>query len=341
MENVERRYRTIHYGIGAIGAEIVRLAAQRPEIEIVGAVDADPDKAGHDLSHVAGLKKHLGLTVSGDASKVLSSTSADAVLHSTGSHLDQILPQLQAAVRAGKNVLSTCEELSYPWERHPRLSAELDREAKERGVTVVGTGVNPGFVMDSLVLVLASACQRVSQVTIWRVVDVGTRRVQLQRKVGAGLDAQEFGQVSGHIGLRESACLIADRLSWGHEGLEESLEPVISPADRRTPHLAVKRGQVAGVHQVVSLRRGGREVLRLDLTMAVGAERPRDEIQIEGTPPLHVVIDRGIQGDLATVAIVVNAVPALVAAPPGLLTMADLPLAPPPSITQEPPAVSK
>lgn len=338
---MERRYRTIHYGIGAIGADIVRLAAQRPELEIVGAIDTAPDKAGHDLAHAAGLKKNLGLAVSGDASDVLSSARADAVLHSTGSDLEQVLPQLQAAVRAGMNVLSTCEELSYPWERHPQLSADLDREAKERGVTVVGTGVNPGFVMDALVLVLASACQRVSQVIVWRVVDVATRRVQLQRKVGAGLDVEEFGQVSGHVGLRESACLIADRLGWGHEGLEETLEPVISPVDQRTPHLAVKRGQVAGVHQVVRLQRGGREVLRLDLTMAVGAEPPRDEIQIEGTPPVHAVIERGIQGDLATAAIAVNAVPAVVAARPGLLTMADLPLAPPPSLTQEPPAAAK
>ncbi len=332
---MERRYRTIHYGIGAIGAEVVMLAAERPELEIVGAIDTDPEKAGRDLSEAAGLERRLGLTVASDASAVLPSVQADVVLHSTGSHLEEVLPQLQAAVRAGKDVLSTCEELSYPWERHPQLSAELDREAKERGVTVVGTGVNPGFVMDTLAVALASVCQRISRVTAIRVVDVGTRRVQLQRKVGAGLEAKDFGQVSGHVGLRESACLIADKLGWGLEGLEESLEPAISPVDQRTPYLAVKRGQVAGVHQVVSLRRDGREVLRLDLTMAVGAPRPRDEIEIEGTPPLHVVIEGGVQGDRATAAIVVNAVPAVVAAPPGLLTMAELPLAPSRSVTRE------
>jgi hypothetical protein len=333
---VKRRYRTIHYGIGAIGAEIVRVAAQRPEIEIVGAIDSDPAKAGHDLSHAAGLRRPLRLTISDDAAKILSSVQADVVLHSTGSHLDEVLPQIRAVVRAGKNVLSTCEELSYPWERHPQLSADLDRAAKERGITVVGTGVNPGFVLDSLVLALALTCQQVSRVSATRVVDVGTRRVQLQRKVGAGLDVKDFGQVSGHIGLRESACMIADRLGWGCEGVEETLEPVVSPSDQRTAHLSVKQGQVAGVHQVVRLQRDGREVLRLDLTMAVGTPHPRDEIEIEGTPPLHSLIERGIQGDAATAAIAVNAVPPVVAAAPGLLTMADLPLTPPPGLTASP-----
>jgi hypothetical protein len=166
----------------------------------------------------------------------------------------------------------------------------------------------------------------VSRVSATRVVDVGTRRVQLQRKVGAGLDVKDFGQVSGHIGLRESACMIADRLGWGFEGMEETLEPAVSPTDQRTAYLSVKQGQVAGVHQVVWL----------DLTMAVGADHPRDEIEIEGTPPLNLLIERGVQGDAATAAIAINAVPAVVATAPGLLTMADLPLTPPPGLTASP-----
>jgi len=313
------QFRTIHYGLGAIGLAVLKLAASKERVRPVAAIDIAPEIAGRDAGEVAGLGRPLDVTVSADAGAALA-TSADAVIHCTGSYLDAVQPQLLAAVRAGKNVISTCEELSYPWDRHPDLAADLDREAKAHGVTVLGTGVNPGFVMDTLVLALSGVCQEIAHLTAVRVVDVSTRRIQLQRKVGAGLSIDDFQRRVGertlrHVGLDESARLIAAGLGWKLERAEETLEPVVA-AD----------GAAAGVHQTARAWMDGREVLLLDLVMSMGASDPRDEIIIEGRPPLNVVIRGGVQGDLATAAIAVNAIPVVVDAAPGLVTMADLPL---------------
>lgn len=325
-------YRTIHYGIGAIGAEILRLAAVRDSLQVVGAIDTAPGMAGWDVAQVVGLEQPLGITVSADADAVLNSTAAEVVLHSTGSYLEETHPQLLAAVRAGKNVLSTCEELAYPWARHPALSAELDSEAKAHGVTVVGTGVNPGFVLDTLVVALTAASERIVRIVASRIVNVSTRRTQLQKKVGAGMTVEEFrGHAAsrhfGHIGLQESARLIAHALGWELDRVEETLEPVLSletPRSKKEPE--AEEDRAAGVHHVVRAWMSGREVIHLDLQMFKDAPEPRDEIIIEGRPPIHVIIRGGIHGDQASAAIAVNAIPSVVAAAPGLLTMTDLAL---------------
>ena len=313
------QFRTIHFGLGPIGLGVLKLAASKERIRPVAAIDVAPEIAGRDAGEVAGLERPLGIIVSSDSDVALAS-DADVILHCTGSYLDAVQPQLLAAVRAGKNVISTCEELSCPWDRYPQLAADLDREAKAHGVTVLGTGVNPGFVMDTLVLALSGVCRQITHVTAVRVVDVSTRRVQLQRKVGAGLPLDEFQRRVAerrirHVGLEESARLIAQGLGWSLERAEETLEPVVA-AD----------GTAAGVHQTARAWMDGREVLLLDLEMSNSASDPRDEVIIEGSPPLNVLIRGGVKGDLATAAIVVNDIPVVVDAPPGLLTMADVPL---------------
>ncbi len=324
-------YRTIHYGIGPIGSSIARLAAQRPDIRIVGAVDTDPDKAGRDLAEVAGLEKPLGVPVVPEAGELLERANADVVLHSTGSYIPEVQSQLLAVVRAGSNLISTSEELAFPWHRHPKLARQLDDAAREAGVTVLGTGVNPGFVLDTLVLALTAPCHQVEAVQAARVVDVATRREQLQRKVGVGLSVEEFRRRAasgrfGHVGLKESAWLVAAALGWELDSLEETLEPVIAEDSRETPYISVAAGQAAGQFQVVRGSMNGREVLSMTVQMSVGAQEPRDEIVIEGTPPLHAVVKGGIPGDQATAAVVINCIPAVVNHMPGLVTMVDLPL---------------
>jgi len=322
--------RVIQYGVGAIGMEVARVLAGRPDVQVVAAIDSAPDKTGRDLGRLAGLEADLGVKVTADTESALA-LPADVVVHTTGSYLEEVAPQLLAAVDAGKNVISTCEELSYPWDRHPALSRQIDARASKAGVTVLGTGVNPGFVMDTLALALSAVCQLLSRLEVRRVVDVSTRRIQLQRKVGVGITPEDFKQRQatgrfGHVGLMESARLVAHALAWPVEEWQEVLEPVVCASPRQAGEIRLERGQVAGIHQVVSGCRNGREVLRLELEMSAGAARPRDEVVIEGRPPVRMVIEGGVQGDLATAAVVANAMPAVVAARPGLLTMADLPL---------------
>ena len=310
--------RTVLFGLGAIGVGIGRLAARRNEIQIVGAIDSAPDKAGLPLSDILGASPNgrSEPIIAPDAEQALAEARAQVVLHATGSYLPGVLPQIIACCRAGVNVVSTCEELSFPWLRHPELAKQIDAEAKAGGATVLGTGVNPGFVMDTLAIVLSGVCQRVERVRLARLVDVSTRREQLQRKVGVGLSADEFNaRVStgrfGHVGLKESCWLLAEGLGWRLDTLDETIEQVAGGK---------------GIRQVAKGTLGGRAVIDAVVQMSTDIDRPRDEIEIEGVPPVRLTVEGGIMGDLATAAIIVNAVPRVVAHTPGLVTMLDLPV---------------
>ncbi len=310
-------YRTVHAGLGPIGAAIARAALARSDIVPVAAADPNPAIVGQRLAEVAAVESAHDVRVAGDLEEALA-TPADAVLQATGSYLPDVMPQLLACIRAGRNVVSTCEELAYPWLRHPALAAELDREARQAGVSVLGTGINPGFLLDALVLALSGSTGGVRCVEGYRIVDVSQRRLQLQRKVGVGLSRAEFDERLatgrfGHVGLKESAWLVAAGLGWELESLEETLEPVPGPD-----------GKGIGIRQVARGRADGRDVITMVVQMSVGVENPRDEILVEGDPPVHLVIPGGLQGDRATAAVVLNAVAPVVDARPGLLTMLDL-----------------
>lgn len=322
--------RTIHYGIGPIGAEIARVAAAREGVEIVGAVDIDPAKIGKDLGEVAELGHPLGVTITDDAAALFASTPADVVLHTTGSILERVYPQLEQIVDAGFNVVSTCEELAYPSAQNPDLAADLDRRARERGVTVLGTGVNPGFVMDTLALVMSGICQDVRAVRCQRVQNASTRRQPLQKKIGSGLTIEEFQDLVDkklvrHVGLYESVTMIAEGLGWRLDEVQETTLPEIAERPVKTDYFEVAPGRVTGVNQLGKGIMGGEEVVTLSLRMYLDAEDQRDEIQIEGTPNVDLVLRGGTHGDRATTALVVNTARRVVAAPPGVITMKDLP----------------
>lgn len=322
--------RIIHYGIGPIGAAIASVVRKKPNAEIVGAIDIDPVKVGKDLARVIGLEEDWGIVVSDQAEQVLAQ-KADVIIHSTSSYLEEVTDQIIACVEAGSNVVSTCEELAYPFRKSPELAARIDQAARARGVTVLGTGVNPGFVMDKLVLTIAAVCQRVDAVRVTRVVDAAKRRLPLQKKVGAGLTVPEFqrevaaGRIKHH-GLPESTALIGAGLHIPLDEITETIEPVVAEQDVTTEYLEVKKGQVAGVKQVCRGLSGGVEKIHLDLRMYVGAPEPIDRISLTGLPDISLVIPGGTHGDLATAAVVVNSIPLVQRAAPGLLTVMDIPI---------------
>lgn len=328
------KIRTIHFGIGAIGAEVVRTMLNTPEIEIVGAIDTSAAKAGKDLGEAAGIGHTLGVPVSFEPEPLLKDVYADVVVHCTGSSLTEVYPQIMSMIAAEKSVISSCEELAFPWIRYPDISQKLDRRAKETGVRVLGTGVNPGFVMDLLPLMLSTVTRQVKSVRVTRVVDVSTRRIQLQRKVGVALSVLGFQQAAsagaiGHVGLRESAMMIADTLGWRLDDLSETLEPIPAKERRKTEYFLIERGYTLGLRQSVRGIASGQEVLRLDLEMSVGAQDPSDVIEIDGRPPIKLVIPGGIHGDVATASIIANCVPTMARSRmTGLLSMRDLPLRP-------------
>ncbi len=324
------RIRVIQYGVGPIGAGIVRLMLQKPEIQIIGAIDLDAAKIGKDLGRIAGAERDLGVVIRGEARDVLRA-GAHVVVHTTSSYLTQVSDQLQGCLQAGSNVVSTCEELAYPFRKHPELAQQLDRTAREHRVALLGTGVNPGFAMDKLVLTLSTACQEVRRVCVRRVVDASRRRLPLQKKVGAGMTVEEFqAQVQAgvikHHGLPESAAMIADSLGLRADEIEETIEPVVARETIRSEFIEVAPGRVQGVRQIASGSSRGQESVRLELEMYLGAPQPVDSIEISGVPDLKLAIPGGIHGDLATAAIAVNCIPALLEAKPGLLTSRDIPM---------------
>jgi len=330
----QEKIRTIHYGIGAIGSEVIRSLLNNPEIEIVAAIDAHPSKSGKDLGEAAGIGHTLGIPVHYEVEPILKDIYADVIVHCTTSSLTEVYPQLMAIVSGEKSVVSSCEELAFPWVRYPEISHKLDRRAREAGVRVLGTGVNPGFVMDLLPLMLMISCQAVKSIRVERIVDVAMRRVQLQRKAGVGLSTHGFQQGAmdgaiGHVGLRESVFMIADTLGWRLDDVAETLEPVIADERRRTEYYAVEKGYALGLKQSARGVMSGQEVIRLGLEMSLGAKEPRDAIEIDARPPLRVVIPGGIHGDVATASIIANCVPAIARSRAlGLLSMRDLPLLP-------------
>lgn len=320
-----RGYRVVLYGLGDIGLGTGRLVLERKNLNLIGAVDVDERKAGKDLYELAGLEGESGIIVKKTLKEVIAEKGKpDVVLQTTGSYLKRIYPQLEEVISAGINVISSAEELLYPHLRNPELAVELDALAQKQGVTVLGTGVNPGFVMDTLPLVLSGACQRIDRIEAERVVDVSTRRKALQRKVGAGLTVSEFERkvaegTFGHVGLLESLALVAVGLGWELDSMEETIEPAIAQKDMTG--LGIKKGLVTGIKQVGVGSRGGKEMIRLFLQISAGAEDPHDSITIYGVPDLIVSISNGTAGGIATAAALVNAIPQVVNAQPGLALM--------------------
>jgi hypothetical protein len=328
---LKKKIRVVQFGVGPIGASIVRLMRQKQALEIAGAIDTDPAKAGRDLGEVVGASDApWGIVVSSDPGPVLERPT-DAVIHSTSSYLADVADQLLGCLQAGCCVVSTCEELAYPFRKHPELAAKLDAAAKDEGVALVGTGVNPGFVMDKLVLTLAAVSQRVDSAKATRVVDASQRRLPLQKKIGAGMSLEEFRKqvaagVIKHHGLPESVAMVADGLGFTLDDITETIEPVIAAERVKTEFLEVQAGQVAGVHQIARGIAGGTEKVQMELKMYVGAKDPADTIQLAGEPNISLAIPGGTHGDIATAAVVVNAIPVILAAPAGLRTSRDLPL---------------
>lgn len=297
----------------------------------MGATDLSPDYAGKDLGIVLGLNRKIRVKVDGDPERFIRRASADVALLCTSSLAKAIRPQVLALLKRKLHVVTTCEELAFARPESQNVFKEIDKAAVTRKVSVLATGVNPGFAMDALPLMLTAPCARVTRVSVTRVVDAGTRRLPLQRKVGAGLNLNQFRRAMTegtvrHVGLVESVYMIASALGWKMERVEETLEPAIAPRDLDTEYLRIPAGAAAGIKQSARGWRDGEMAISLDLQMYVGAETPRDHVLIDGVPPIDVTIAGGVAGDAATAAIVVNSIPKVLAGRAGLLTMHDLPL---------------
>lgn len=328
-----RNIRAALCGVGAVGALIAKHLIEKQGIEIVAAVDTDPQKLNKDLGEILKLQTRTGIMITDNVIEALKKTRPDIAIHATSSYLKQTYSQIAALVEQNVNVVSTCEELSYPYLSEPKLAHKLDALAKKHDVTVLGTGINPGFLMDTLVITLTAPCTRIDSVEVTRIMNAATRRIPFQKKIGAGLTLEEFNnkiknkQITGHVGLEQSIAMIAEALAWKLDRIRvEAVQPVIARRPTASKDIQVPAGKVAGMRQTATATIRGREAIRLHFEAYIGAEQEYDAITIKGVPNITQRIQPCIHGDAGTVAMIVNAVPHVINAPAGLQTMKDLPI---------------
>ncbi len=328
--------RVVQWGLGAMGSGMAKLMLTKESLRLVGAIDTRPEYVGRDLGDVLGIGRDLGVRVSADPAQVLSAETADCVVIATTSWVREQMDDLRAILRAGLNCVSIAEEMACPEAQNPELAAELDALAREHGVSILGTGVNPGLSMDLLVVALSAGCHEVTSIEASRVNDLAPYGPTVMRTQGVGLTPQEFeagvadGSVDGHIGFPESARMISDALGLGIDRIEQRREAIVSSVRRQTPHIVIEPGMVAGCKQTLLGYRGEELVLTLIHPQQVCPEAEGqgtgDYITLRGTPEIHMQITPEYAGGTATKGIAVNAIPRLVEATPGLKSMLDLPV---------------
>ena len=328
-----RKLRVVLYGVGAVGSLIAKFLLEKEGVEIIGAVDIAQNKVGKDLGEVLGIERKLGIKVSADADMLLSKVKADIAIHATSSFLKDTFPQIASIIKHGVKVISTCEELTYPYHTEPEIAKKLDTLAKKHNATVLGTGINPGFLMDTLIITLTAVCQKIEKIKAIRVMNAATRRLPFQKKIGAGLTIEEFRrkienkQITGHVGLEQSIAMIADALAWKLDKISvEPVEPVIAKKPVESKDIKVKAGEASGLRQKARGVMKNREIIVLDFQAYIGAEEEYDAVTIYGVPSIRQKIQPCVHGDISTVAMVANSIPKVINAPPGLLTMKDLPV---------------
>jgi hypothetical protein len=309
----------------------VRQIATRRGFRVVGGVDVDPAKIGRDVGDIAGVGRQLRIKVSDDPRKAIKASKPDVVVLCTQSSLKKVMPQMEAILKHRIPIVSTTEELAYPCGANLRYARSLHQLAKKAKVAVLGTGVNPGFAMDALPITLTGVCERVDTIRVDRIQDARVRRLPFQQKIGAGLTREQFmrkvedGSVR-HVGLAESVSMIADAMGWKLEKITDDIQPKIAVETVASEYLAVDPGYVCGIVQDGIGYRKGEPVITLHMEAYLGAPESYDAVEVKGSPELKMKIAGGVHGDIATASITVNSIPKVLAAPPGLHTMRDMPI---------------
>ncbi len=326
MKNIN----VLQIGLGPLGIKTAAFINERNHIQTVAAVDKNPELIGQDLGKLA-TNQASGILISGSVAEAVQGKEIDLAVLTTVSDMERITPQIEEVLDFGIPIVSTCEELAYPWDTAPELARRIDEKARAKNVGVVGTGVNPGFLMDSLPTFMTAPCQKVESIEINRFQNAQYRRIPFQKKIGAGLSLQEFEERKNagtlrHVGLTESMQMIAGNLGWTLDHTEDIINPVFAEETIETPHMTIQKGQITGVCQIGRAYAEDQLKISLIFQATVGEEESYDEIIIKGNPNIKSKIAGGVNGDVATCAIVVNCCKGILRAQSGLRTMTDIPL---------------
>lgn len=337
---MNKRIKIVQCGLGHIGTQIARMIlTEKKNFEIVGVIDTDKRMEGKDLSEIIRIEEKSGIEVSNDPKAIFSAVDADIAIYATVSSIEQLYRQVGEAMKAGTNIISTCPELIYPYYRHADVANRIDRDARKYGVTILGTGVNPGFVLDTLIIVLSAVCTSINRIKATRVVDYSDSGPTSMSKHGIGrkLTEQEYrslvanGDIQVHEWLQDSMSMVAGALGWQLNDVQQTFSPIVSLKERRLPcGITIEPGTLSGYHQTVEGIYGNQPVMTFNYVCDVFPEmdglKPHDVIVMTGIPSLSFVVEGGIPGAVATTAMTVNMIPQVMNATPGLKTMTDLPL---------------
>jgi 4-hydroxy-tetrahydrodipicolinate reductase len=325
-------------GLGTIGSQVARLLLEhRSGIDLVGAASKDESQIGRPLREVLGLGGDGGPVVT-DSVDALIAERPEAIVLATGSFLPDVVDDVLACAGAGVSVVSPCEELAFPYTRDPALAARIDEAAKAGGATILGSGVNPGFIFDTLVATATGVAWDVTAIRGRRVVDTVEFGQNIHLRLGIGFTPEEFdaghadGSIAGHVGFPESIQIVAERLGVKLDGpIEEKFEPLIAQTPAPTKYGQVDAGRTEGFVQIATGRVNGEDFIRYELLLHLrpreAGYEPADTFTIEGLHPVHLTLSPGMDAVLATSAELVNTLPGLLRAEPGLKTVKDLPAA--------------
>lgn len=326
------------WGFGAMGRGMAKMLLDKKGLEIVSVCDLDPNKTGKSIFELLGIERgeRRDVVIESDYTKAFTEKCADVVLLATDSFVKNAFNKIEYILKQKINVISTAEEMAYPQAQSPEMAKELDKIAKEKGVSVLGTGINPGFVLDLLVLALTGTCERVDSIKAVRVNDLSPFGHAVMEEQGVGVTKEVFekgvaeGTIAGHVGFPESIKMITDGIGWNLDKIDQTREPIMSNVYRKSEYAEVQAGNVAGCRQC--------GYGYVDGELKIVMEHPQqilphlegiktgDYVTIKGTPNIDLQITPEIPGGIGTIAMCVNSIPHIINARPGLKTMLDIPV---------------
>jgi len=334
VENVK----VVIWGFGAMGSGMARMLIKKKGVDIVGVCDRHADRVNKSIYDVLGVERgdRPEVIIKENVEEVITEKCADVALLATDSFTKNAFPRLKYVLEKKINVISTAEEMAYPQAQNPDLASELDKIARENGVSILGTGINPGLIMDLLVVVLTGCMTDVEHIEAKRVNSLSPFGHAVMEEQGVGITVEEFekgvkdGTLAGHVGFTESIGMISDAIGWKLDKLEQQMAPIITNVDRKSKYGFAAAGNVAGVSMTGQGFVDGEVKIDMIHPQQIEPEmvgtHTGDYITIKGTPEVNMSIKPEVEGGLGTIAMCVNMIPQVINAEPGLKTMIDLPV---------------
>jgi 4-hydroxy-tetrahydrodipicolinate reductase len=325
------------WGFGAMGQGIARVLLGKTGVEISGICCRNKGRQGKTMYEILGLhSEQKDVPIINDIEQVVAHKGCDVVMLCTDSFTQTAAPKIELLVGKGVNVITLAEERAWPWAQQPELAARIDEAARAGGVSVLGTGINPGMVMDLLAVVLSAAMVDVKGVKCERVNSLSPFGRTVMEEQGVGLAPEEFadkqakGQVSGHVGFAESIAMIAEGIGLEYNEFKQQMQPIITAVDRKSPHGFAAAGHLAGVNMTAQALKDGQTVIDMyhpqQIEPHLAGVATGDYITLTGSPPIAMAINPEIEGGLGTIAMAINCIPHVINAAPGLISMLDIPI---------------